>query len=58
MYSRKNLQVDTLYFSDPEGQWFFTPDGVGVIWFDTLKEAREQTGIEGSPVVLHEELED
>ena len=48
--TRKSQKTDTIYvlpgaeFGDPESV-FFTPDGEGRIWFDTLTEAIEQTGI-------------
>ena len=30
---------------DGVGCWWFSPDGVGRIWYDTLEEAVEQTGL-------------
>lgn len=57
-YPRRALKVDTIYYNVPAEQYFFTPDGVGVIWFDTYLEAYQQTGIHGSVVHIHQELED
>jgi hypothetical protein len=48
--TRKTQQVDTIYVTpgaengEPESV-FFTPDGVGRIWFDTVDEAKNETGI-------------
>lgn len=54
---RDRLKVDELYKEQKSGMFFYTPDGIGVIWFDTLEEARDQTGIEGK-VWTVTELED
>ena len=54
---RKNLEVDRIYKDRSNGLYAYTPDGVGCIWFDTLAEAREETGIE-LPVIVVSEIED
>lgn len=55
--TRNAQQLDTIYRT-PRGLYFFTPDGEGRIWFDSLKEAREDTGIDSRVVVLKSEPED
>jgi hypothetical protein len=55
--TRKAQKLDTIYRT-PDGQYFFTPDGDGRIWFEDLKEAREETGIVSRVVVLMTEPDD
>lgn len=57
-YPRDLLKVDTIYYVQPDDQYFFTPDGVGAIWYDTLQEIRRDTGIVGPVITLHIPLED
>lgn len=57
-YPRRALRVDTIYFSVPDQQYFFTPDGVGVIYYDTYLEIYQDTGIRGPVIHIHQELED
>jgi hypothetical protein len=57
-YPRRALRVDRIYFSVHDQQYFFTPDGVGVIWFDTYLEAHNETGIRGPVTHIHQRLED
>lgn len=43
-------ETDAIYadWSDKEYDevsWFFSPDGIGRIWFDTLEEAKSETGL-------------
>lgn len=48
--TRKSQEMGVIYVTpgaandEPESV-FFTPDGLGRIWFDTVEEARQQTGI-------------
>ena len=49
MSNRNMFSTDVIYHwisedSDDE-MYFFTPDGEGFIFFDTRKEAEEQTGL-------------
>jgi hypothetical protein len=58
-FPRESLQVERLYYEQPTGQYFYTPDGVGCIWFDTLEEALEETGAFGQNIItLLQELSD
>lgn len=58
-YPRDLLKVERLYHEIPTGMYFFTPDGVGCIWYDTLEEAMEDTEAFGEPIIgLNQELED
>jgi hypothetical protein len=48
--TRKTQQMGVIYVTpraeDSEPQCvFFTPDGVGRVWFDTVAEAQRETGI-------------
>jgi hypothetical protein len=55
---RSSLEVDRLYV-DIDGNYFFTPDGIGVVWFEDEHEAVEQTGgFDGYVIQLHDDLED
>lgn len=55
--TRDTQKLDTIYRS-PDGQYFFTPDGEGRIFFDDLKEAREETGITSRVALLKKQPED
>lgn len=59
-FPRSQLQVNRLYHTSvPHQHWLYTPDGVGVIWFDSEAEALEQTGAFGQPILqLNEALSD
>ena len=58
-FSRKHLKVDRLYYEQPTGMYFYTPDGVGCLWFDTKEEALEEVGDFGQPIItLVQELSD
>ena len=58
-FSRSHLEVERLYLEQPTGMYFFTPDGIGCIWFDSKEEAMEQTEAFGQPIiVLCQELSD
>lgn len=43
---RSDLRVDVFYRSLISEFIFFTPDGIGGYWYDTLEEAIEQHGDE------------
>lgn len=48
--TRKNQKTGVIYVTPgaAEGQSecvFFTPDGEGRLWFDTVNEAKEETGL-------------
>ena len=58
-FSRKNLKVERLYRELPTGMYFYTPDGIGCIWFDTKEEAMEETGAFGQNIIaINQELAD
>lgn len=48
---RTELQVERLYHLVPAGQWFYTPDGIGLTWFDSREAALEETGAFGEPII-------
>lgn len=48
---RTELQVERLYHLTPTDQWFYTPDGVGIVWFDERAQALNQTGAFDAPVI-------
>lgn len=48
--TRKTQQMGIIYVTpraenDEPNSVFFTPDGVGRVWFDTVEEAHRETGI-------------
>jgi len=50
------MNTDTIYV---EGDLiFFTPDGVGKIFFDSIEEAKSQTGIERVVLILRGRFND
>jgi len=51
------LKTETIYqVTNYRGQssYCFTPDGEGCVWYDSLAEVREDTGLEGTVVALSE----
>lgn len=58
-FPRDYLRVLRLYHEQPTGMYFYTPDGIGCIWYDTLEEALEDTGAFEQPIItLVQELSD
>lgn len=51
---RDNLKVDTIYKEKKSGQYFYTPDGIGCIWSESLQDLREDTGITARVIVIQE----
>lgn len=50
-FPRTELQVERLYHLTPTDQWFYTPDGAGLVWFDDRAQALDQTGAFDAPVI-------
>jgi hypothetical protein len=58
-FPRKHLKVERLYHEQPTGMYFFTPDGIGCIWYETREEAMEDTEAFGEPIItIVQELDD
>lgn len=57
-YPRLYLRPGRLYYEQPNDRYFYTPDGEGCIWFDTLEEALEEVDPASGIIVLHQELSD
>lgn len=58
-FSRSHLEVERLYYEQPTGMYFFTPDGIGCIWYETREEALADTDAFGQPIItLCQELSD
>lgn len=58
-FSRDHLKVERLYHEQPTGMYFFTPDGIGCIWYETLEEAMADTDAFGQPIItICQELSD
>jgi len=55
---RSELEEFTPYFEQVSEQYFYTPDGVGCYWFDTLSELKEALGDSPGVIVYIEKLED
>lgn len=43
-FPRSQLDVDRLYFCIPTMQWFSTPDGVGVRYYESREHGLEDSG--------------
>lgn len=41
---RKDLQAEVAYYDQTAEMWFWSPDGVGGYWYDSLEELEEQHG--------------
>ncbi|QFG12167.1 Hypothetical Protein OBI_RACECAR_39 [Arthrobacter phage Racecar] len=54
---RSEIEALVIYEETSTGQYFFSPDGVGCFWYDTLEEAQEQHGDTGD-VLEVEKLSD
>lgn len=48
---RAALQIDRLYYCQPADKYFYTPDGVGLVWYETKAEALEQTNAFGQAML-------
>ena len=58
-FPREHLKVLRLYHEQPTGMYFYTPDGIGCIWYETLEEAMADTDAFGQPIItLVQELSD
>jgi hypothetical protein len=58
-YPRSALQVDRLYLFAPAEYYFYTPDGVGLIWFESKAQALREVGNFGKPIItIHQYPED
>jgi hypothetical protein len=58
-YPRAALQVERLYHEAPTGMYFYTPDGIGCIWYDTREGALADTDAFGEPIItIIQKLED
>lgn len=54
-YPRSNLIPFRLYFCAPSEDYFYTPDGIGLIWFESKAQAIREVGQFGKPIItLHE----
>ena len=58
-YPRKNLSVNRLYYCSVSEDYFWTPDGVGLIWFESKAQALREVGQFGKPIItIHQYPED
>jgi hypothetical protein len=55
---RAQLEIETLYYNRENGQYFWTPDGIGCYWYATLSEALDDTGGFGGRVHIIDKLAD
>lgn len=55
---RKYLQTNVIYFFTDTGQATYSPDEIGLIWFDDLDEAQTETGITTIIQTTEREFED
>lgn len=49
---RSELKTHRLYHLSLTDEWFYTPDGIGCIFFASRAEAMEETEAFGSPVII------
>lgn len=54
----KYLQTDVIYFFTDNNQAAYSPDGIGLIWFEDLDEAQTETGITKITQTTEREFED
>lgn len=58
-YPRSALQMNRLYYCAPSEDYFFTPDGVGLVWFESKAQALREVGQFGKPIItIHQYPED
>lgn len=50
-FPRRYLQVDRLYFNNHTSEWFYTPDGIGVVYFDSKLDALNETDAFGQKII-------
>jgi hypothetical protein len=44
---RNEMEAFVIYHETSSDTYFFSPDGVGCFWYDTLEEAQDQHGDTG-----------
>jgi len=54
---RKDLQADVAYYDVKAEMYFWSPDGVGGFWYDSLEELEEQHGEAGRIIHVDEILD-
>lgn len=58
-YPRKNIQPLRLYYCSVSEDYFYSPDGVGLIWFESKAQALREVGQFGKPIItIHQYPED
>lgn len=55
---RDELDAMTGYYFEKTDQYFFTPDGIGGVWYDSEEEMCEEHGIEPADIVEAWDLSD
>jgi hypothetical protein len=59
LYPRKNIQPLRLYYCSVSEDYFYSPDGVGLIWFESKDQALREVGQFGKPIItIHQYPED
>lgn len=54
---RKHLRADTAYHDRSRGTYFYTPDGISGVWYDTEDELNEAHGDIYTVISVHEILD-
>lgn len=58
-YPRSALHINRLYYCAPSEDYFYTPDGIGLIWFESKAQALDQVGTFGRSIItIHQYPED
>jgi hypothetical protein len=59
LYPRKNIQPLRLYYCSVSEDYFYSPDGTGLIWFESKDQALREVGQFGKPIItIHQYPED
>lgn len=59
LYPRKNIQPLRLYYCSVSEDYFYSPDGVGLIWYESKAQAMREVGNFGKPIItIHQYPED
>lgn len=58
-YPRSALQVNRLYYCTVSEDYFTTPDGIGLHWYESKAQALREVGNFGKPIItIHQYPED
>jgi hypothetical protein len=50
-FTRERLEPEQYYFDTRTGKHFYSPDGIGVYWYEHAQEMRESIGLRDETIL-------